>query len=165
MNATYKGVITSLIMIAVSVVFFYQLQLPVNGSNQFFILMIFVAGILWTLISYNSTRPASAAGFKDFFSEGFKTFIVVALFMAAYTFIFYKLNPQILENSIKENNTLVLKEGNHTPAEIDENATKLRNIFMPMMLAINTIKYLFLGSLMTLLITAFLRKRKFSNNV
>ena len=158
LNATYKGMVTGLLMIAVSLLFFYILKFPVNGKNQLVILGIFIAGVLWSLISFKM-KTVSTAGFKDYFSEGFKTFIVVALLMAVFTFVFYKLNPQILENTIKENNILVLKEGDHTPAEIEANADKLRSIFMSMMLAINTIKYLLLGALVSLIAAGFFSKK------
>ena len=157
-NATYKGLATGIVMIALSVIFFYFLLLPVTGNNQMVILLIFIVGILWSLISFKVKAPATSR-FKDYFSEGFKTFVVVALLMAVFTFVFYKLNPQILENTIKENNILVLKEGDHTPAEINANSDKLRSIFMPMMLAINTIKYLLLGSLVSIITAGFLSQK------
>ena len=159
LNATYKGVVTGIIMIVMSLVFFYIFKLPVNGKNQYAILMTFIAGISWSLISYHLSG-ISEPKLKSYFSEGFKTFIVVTLLMAVFTFIFYKLNPQIMENGILENNAMLLKEGNKTPMEIKENADKLRGIFMPMMLGINIVKYLFLGSLVSLIAGAFLSQQK-----
>ena len=159
LNATYKGVVTGLLMIVFSLLFFYVLKLPVNGRNQVIILILFIAGVLWSLFSFKRNATATA-GFKDYFSEGFKTFIVGALLMAIYTFVFYKMNTQILENTIKENNILVLRQGDHTPAEIDANADKLRSIFMPMMLAINTMKYLLLGALVSAVAAGFLTPQK-----
>jgi hypothetical protein len=159
-SATYKGVITGFLIVLVSLLMFYILKFPVTGNNQFVPLVIFIAGIVWSLFSFRDRSSPEEITFKNFFSEGFKTFIVVTLIMALYTFVFYKLNPQILENSLKENNELILKEGNHTAAEIDANNIKLRNIFMPMMLAINTIKYLFLGALVTLIGAGFLSSKK-----
>ncbi|MFT3911917.1 MAG: DUF4199 domain-containing protein [Ferruginibacter sp.] len=158
LDAKYKGIITGLLMIVLSVVFFYAMKLPVNGRNQFLILVVFIAGLLWTLISFKQHAP-DTAGFKEYFSEGFKNFIVVAFMMAVFTFVFYKLNPQIMEDGIKENNILVMKEGNHTDAEINANADKLRSIFMPMMLTINTFKYLLLGSIISIVAAGFLKKR------
>jgi hypothetical protein len=158
LSATYKGMVTAVIMIAASLIFFYIFDLPVNGKSQYVILLIFVAGVLWSMVSYRMTR-GTVQDLKSYFSEGFKTFIVVTLFMAAYTFIFYKLNPQIMENGIQENNALLLKDGNKTMAEIEDNADQLRSIFMPMMLAINTMKYLLLGSLVSVLAGGFLMRK------
>ena len=159
LSATYKGLITGALMILLSLVFFYIFKLPENGKSQYIILITFIVGVLWSLISYKITSPPNRT-IKNYFSEGFKTFIVVALFMAIFTFIFYKFNPQIMENGIQENNAILLKDGNKTPAEIKENADKLRNIFMPMMLAISTIKYLLLGSLISFITGGFLSQQK-----
>lgn len=158
-STTYKGVITGTLMIVLSLLFFYIMKLPANGKNQYIILIVFIAGILWSLISFKLNGPPTLT-IKNYFSEGFKTFIVVTLFMAVFTFIFYKLNPQIMENGILENNALILKDGNKTPAEINENADKMRSIFIPMMLAINTIKYLLLGTLISIIAGGFLSQPK-----
>ena len=158
-SAKNKGIVTGAIMIALSLIFFYKLNLPTNGKNQYVIFLIFIAGILWSLISYNLSGT-SEQKLKSYFSEGFKTFIVVTLLMAVFTFIFYKLNPQIMENGILENNKMLLKEGNKTPMEIKENADKLRGIFMPMMVGINIVEYLFLGSLVSLIAGAYLSQQK-----
>lgn len=153
-NATYKGIFTGALMIVLSIVFFYLLKYPVNGDNQIVILIIYLLGIIWSQLSLK--KKGGIYSFKEYFSEGFKTFIVITLFMVAYTFVFYKLNTQILETAIKDNEALVLKQGDHTPAEITANSDKLRNIFMPMMLAINTIKYLLLGAIVSLIGAGFL---------
>lgn len=159
LTATHKGIITGLAMIVASVIFFYVLKFPENGTNQLLVWLIYISGIIWSLASYKMADHGSAS-FKDYFSEGFKTFIVVTLFMAVFTFVFYKLNPQILEETIKTNNIIVQKEGDHTPAEIEENAKRLRNIFMPMMLATKTLMNLFIGALISIIGGIILRSRK-----
>jgi hypothetical protein len=79
--------------------------------------------------------------------------------MVIFTYIFYKFNTQYRDNGIAENNKLLLQEGNHTPAEIENNALQLKKIFMPMMLGINTFKYLILGVLVTVVGAGFLSKK------
>ena len=158
LTATHKGIITALLLIAVSVFLFYGLKWPENGKSQYIVLVIYIAGIVWAQVTHKMNNKRYIA-FKEFFSEGFKCFIVATLFMVLYTFIFYKLNPQILEKGILENNALLLKDGNHTPAEIETNANKLRSIFMPMMLSINTVKFLFLGALVAVVTGGFLSQK------
>src|SRR5438128_1585034 len=139
--ATIKGLITGFVMIALSLLFFYGLKMPANGREQFAVLSAYVIGIAWSLISYKRSTDAQRT-FKEYFSVGFKTFIVVTLLMVVFTFIFYKCNLQIREDGIAENNKLLLQEGDHTPAEIEKNADKLRSIFIPLMMGIATFKYL-----------------------
>lgn len=161
-SPTIIGVVTAIVIVALSILFFYKMNLPVNGNNQFVIMAVFSLGILWALAKFNRTNPYGRP-FKDYFQEGFKTFIVITLLLVVFTYIFYKLNPQILENKIAESNQMVIAEGNHTMQEIEENAQKLRKIFMPMMLSITMFKYLILGVLITVIGGAFF-SRPGSNN-
>ena len=157
LSATKKGITIAGVLILTSIICFYGLHLPDNGNSQYLMLGLYITGIIWVLLSYHSR--IDYAGMKEYFSEGFKTFIVVTLFMIIYTFIFQKLNPQILEKGIIENNALLQKQGNKTPDEIKETAEKLRSIFMPMMLMLNTIKYLILGVLVTVVTAGFLSQK------
>jgi hypothetical protein len=163
MSATYKGLLVGAVMIILSLVFFYGFKLPANGFNQFAVLAVFVIGLLWSLISLK-IRSVDPLKFKDYFSEGFKTFIVVTLLMVVYTIVFYKLNPQILEAVIKENNELVMKDKNYMASEVEANANKLRSIFMPMMLAITTIKFLLLGAVISAIGAVFLNQQNNPGN-
>ncbi|MES2431709.1 MAG: DUF4199 domain-containing protein [Bacteroidota bacterium] len=154
-----KGLITGFTMIALSLYFFYGLKWPVNSSGQYIIFTIYTLGIAWGIISF-SKNAAPATKFKEYFSAGFKVFIIVTLLMVIYTIVFYKLNPQIIENAIIENNKLALIEGNHTPAEIAANADQFRSIFITMTTAIITIMYLFLGALISAVVSGVIIQMK-----
>lgn len=158
-DATIKGLITGFAMIALSLFLFYGIKLPVNGRDQFLVLTLYVAGIAWSLFTYKKNNTSSKS-FKDYFATGFKTFIVVTLLMVIYTVVFYKFNTQIREIGIAENNELLVKEGNHTPAEIEKNATKIRSIFLPMMIGLTTFKYLIIGALVSAIGAGFLSQKK-----
>lgn len=144
-------------MVLATVVFFYGLKYSITGQNQFVVLGVFVIGVIASLLIFHK-NIAEPQSFKTYFAEGFKAFIVATLIMVLFTFIFYKLNPQIMENGIAENNLLIQAEGNHTPQEIEGNSQKLRDIFIPMMLGITTVKYLILGALISLIGAGFLAK-------
>ncbi len=157
-NATKKGLLISLAIIVVSLLLFYVFHLPENGKSQYVILVTFIIGMLWTMVDFHIKQKITPR-FKDYFSEGFKAFIVVTLLMVLYAFIFYRLNPQIMEKGIEENNILIAKQGSRTPAEIIENANKLRTIFIPMMLFITTMKFLILGTLITVVSAGFMSQK------
>ncbi|MFC4261364.1 DUF4199 domain-containing protein [Ferruginibacter yonginensis] len=156
----YIGLITGILMVAASLILFYPLHLPVTGSNQYIILSLLTMGVLVSLVLYSKQPHENTPTFKDYFTEGFKTFIVVVLIMAIYTFVFYKFNTQILETAIKESNELIIKQGDKTPAEIEANAQKLRSIFMPMMITVTTIKFLIIGALVSVVGAGFLSQKK-----
>ena len=115
-------------------------------------------GIIWSLVSYFKDDP-SAKGFKTFFSIGFKTFIVVTLFMVIYTLIFFSFHTEYRDAKIAENSRMILLQGNHLPSEIEENANKFKKIFIPVMVFTAVFIYLFLGALITAVTSAFLLQK------
>ncbi|MBL0183141.1 MAG: DUF4199 domain-containing protein [Chitinophagaceae bacterium] len=159
LNATKKGLVTGLVMTGLLLFFFYGLKFPFNGKEQYVIYGVYMAGIIWSLYSFGQSGAANKT-FKEYFSAGFKTFIVVTLLMVVFTFIFFSFDTAYRESGIAENNKLLLAEGNHTPAEIESNAIQLRKIFMPMMVGITTFKYLVSGALITAVGAGFLSQKK-----
>ena len=157
-NATRIGLLTAVVMILISLFFYYILNFPVNSYSQFIVWAIYILGVTASMFYFHKQNEQPEA-FKVYFTQAFKCFIVVTLLMAIYTYIFYKINPQILENAITENNKLILSEGNRTPAEIAENEKKLRDIYIPMMLAVHIVKNLFLGAVTGLVGSAFFSKK------
>jgi hypothetical protein len=111
-NSTKKGMLLSLLLISTALICFYLLKMPDNGSSQYIIFFVFIAGLLLGLFHYRQMNLG--AGFKQLFGEGFKIYVVVAFFMVIYSWIFYKYNPQILEEAIKFNEELIIKQGNKT---------------------------------------------------
>ena len=158
-SAKYIGLLTAAAMVAASLILFYVFHFPENGKNQYIIYGIYAVGILIGLLLYHK-KNTDEVSFKNHFSEGFKVFVVVTLIMAVFTFIFYKMNPQILENALVEINTYNAKDADKTPAEITANAEKLRGIFIPMMIATTTVKNLVLGALITIVAAGFLSQKK-----
>ncbi len=158
-TAGRKGLITAAIMIILSLIFFYGLKQPIDSSYQNIIYIVYAIGILWSLIDFSSTTTG-ATKFNEYFSEGFKTFIMVTFLMVIYTLIIYLCNPQIKEAKLALNNQMLLQEGNYTPAEIAANAEKLKSIFIPMTLAVYTFIYLVLGALITAISSAFIGQMK-----
>jgi hypothetical protein len=158
-SAKYIGLLTAAAMVAAALILFYVFHFPENGKNQYFIYAIYAIGILAGLFLFHQTNREDSS-FKNYFSEGFKVFVVVTLIMAVFTFIFYKMNPQILENALVEINSYNAKDADKTPAEVTANAEKLRGIFIPMMIATTTVKNLVLGALITIVAAGFLSQKK-----
>ena len=159
-SSKYIGLITGTAMLMAALIMFYIVKIPAIGSGQYLVWTIYTAGIIWALMNH---KTAPEQTFKAYFSEGFKTFIVAALIIIVYTFIFYKMNPQIVEKMIMDNDALIIKEGNHTPAEMQQNADKFRSIFIPGMLMTNTLIYLVIGALVSVIGAGFLADKKVKN--
>jgi membrane protease YdiL (CAAX protease family) len=162
-SARNIGIITGLIMVAASLVMLYVLKMPEAGTSKYVTYGIYIAGILLALVLYKNSANKEVS-FKAFFSEGFKVFVVAVLIMAIFTFVYYKMNPQIIENYVIETNKFNSTDPNKTAAEVIENGNKIKNIFIPMTIAMNTLLYLILGALVTAIGAGFLSQPMLNDN-
>ena len=152
---TQKGVITGTLMVLASLFSLYVLKNPFESYFQFIVYSIFCAGIVWSLLTYSTTAGAKNS-FKDYFSTGFKAFIVIALVMAVFTFAYFSLHPGFRDEKIAENSRLLALQGDHLPKEIEENSKQLKKMFMPLMISSAVFRYLILGTLITVITAGFL---------
>ncbi len=149
LSAKYIGLIAGGLMVAVSLLMFYTLHLPEQGTVKYICYGIYTAAIVLGLANFKAGN-AQEKTFKNYFSEGFKVFVVITLIMAVFTIIFYKMNPQIIDHSLAEINKYNVADANKTPAELADNGKEFKKIFIPMTVAITTFMYLILGALVTL---------------
>lgn len=156
--STKLGIIGGLAIIATICVLIYLLKMPYTGQPQGIALILYVSFIFYSVYSFCKREP-NARGLKTFFNQGFKTFIIMTLFIVVFTFIFYKSNGSFLDERLMTNSVLAREQGDHTENEIMENNEKLRNIYMPMMLSITTIILLILGSISSIVAAAIFKKK------
>ncbi len=162
-SAKNIGLATASLMVATALVMFYIFKFPDTGVTTYVQYGIYIAGILFALILHKQSSSEEKA-FKDFFSQGFKVFVIAVLFMAIFTFIFYKMNPQILEAKLIDINKFNSLDQNKTAAEVIENSKKLKKIFIPFTVAMNTLLYLALGAIVTALGAGFLSQPMLNDN-
>jgi cytochrome bd-type quinol oxidase subunit 2 len=158
-SARNIGLITGGLMVAISLLLFYQFNSSDKGVVKTICYSIYTVGIVVALFNFKLNHKEDKT-FKEYFSEGFKTFVVVVLIMAVFTFVFYKMNPQIFETTLAEINKYNAMDTNKTAMDVSENADKLRKAFMPMTIATNVIIYLIIGSLVTICGAGFLSQKK-----
>jgi hypothetical protein len=154
---TQKGLITGALMIIASLFSSEILKNPVESYFQFIIYFLFTGGILWSLIAH-SKKNGNTLSFKDYFSIGFKTFIVVTLLMAGFAYIYFSYHTEFRDTKIAENSQLLLKQGDHLQKEIEENANQLKKMFLPLMISSAVFRYLILGALITAITGGYLSK-------
>ena len=152
LTASRIGLITVSIMIILSLIFFYVLKQPVESEYQYIIFGTDAIGIIITLLLFTSRN--NSIEFKDYFSEGFKTFIIVTFFIVVYVLIFNICNPQIREAKLALNNQIAAQDPNRTPEEVAANAAALRPHLLALTVAGYTVIYLFLGVIITAVTSA-----------
>lgn len=157
-NATQKGLITGILMVAVSLILFYTHE-PFDSLIQYIIYAVYLGGIIWTLFSFSASINEPTK-FSRFFLEGFKCFIIVTLIMVLFTFIFNKMHPEFKEQLALAYKDDLIKQGNSTPPEIDQHVIKMKDYYLTILISRTIFAYLFLGAVITATASFVFKKRK-----
>lgn len=158
-SPAWKGLITGLVMISISLGVYYA-DLPASSPIQYIIYAAYGLGIIWTLFAYR--RSASFTGkFGDLFGQGFRCFIVVILMMVSFTYIFSKMHPEFAEESASAYKEALLKEKkkDQTPAEMDQLVSKYQSSFTTILVFGSIFGYLIIGAGVTAAASALLTRR------
>ena len=158
LSATYKGLITGALMILVSLGIYF-LKKDFDNVLQYVTYSIYIGGILWTLFAYRQSGD-EPKNFKNYFSQGFRCFIVVTLLMVAFTWIFLKMNPGLRDEMAQHYRADLESKKNYTPAEIDNMVNTAKEYFVAMLTSMAIFGYLIIGALVTLIGAGFLSQKK-----
>ena len=158
LNATKKGFITGIIMIGLSLLFFYSGQ-PFNSPLQYLIYVVYAGGIIWTIYEFSRSEE-STNKFAAFFLQGFKCFIIITLLMVVFTFAFNKMHPEFKEDMVRAYKEEMLKKGNSTPDEMLKNIEKAKEYYLTMLISGAIFGYLLIGAAITAATSLLFIKRK-----
>lgn len=147
-SSTYKGLITGLLMLGVSLGIYY-LKGGFENNLQYITYALYVTGILWALMSFKNSASEKKS-FKNYFTEGFKCFIVIAFVMVLFTLIFTKLHPELKEQMATAYRAGLVSKGNYTPPEIDKMVLQAKEYYVTMLVSMAIFGYLVIGSIVTL---------------
>jgi len=79
--------------------------------------------------------------------------------MVLFTFVFVKMNPQMLDGFIQQNNKELAAQGNRTQAEILQNEMNIRSSYPLVMTMGAMVIYLVIGALVALAGAGFLSQK------
>lgn len=157
LSATYKGLITALVMIGLSLGIYYSGQRP-ESQFQYLIYVVYIAGIVWSIYSFSRSEE-NPNKFGAYFQQGFKCFIVVTLFMVLFTYIFNKMHPEFKEDMARAYKAEMESKGNSTPAEIASNVEKMKEYYLTMLISGAIFGYLLLGAAISAIASFLFIKR------
>jgi hypothetical protein len=158
LNATKKGLITGLVMVGMSLAIYYSGQ-PFDSPLQYIIYAVYAGGIIWTLYEFSKSEE-NTNKFAAFFLQGFKCFIVIALLMVVFTFVFNKMHPEFKDAMAKAYSEDLIKKGDKTPAEVLTNVEKAKDFYLTMMISGAIFGYLMIGAVITAAASLLFMKRK-----
>jgi Protein of unknown function (DUF4199) len=157
-SARNKGLITGAVMILISICI-YMAKKGFDNGLQYITYTAYVAGILWTIFTFKK-QTGNTATFKQYFSEGFKCFIVVTLLMVLFTLVFILLHPEMKEQMVAMMRTEIVKLKDITPLDIENRIEAAKKAFIPSLLIGAVFGYLAIGALISVIAAGFLSSKK-----
>ena len=158
LSAKYKGLIVGILMI-ITYLLIYKKG---NFDDNLQLLLrygLYIGGIIWTLISFHNSSPINNT-FRNYFSEGFKYFIIVTLLMVIFYFIFLKMTPGIKEKLFQQNMDELKMKGDKTPAEINSIIEDAKKHFITMFTFVTIFGHMIVGALVTAIISSIMIRNK-----
>jgi len=156
-SATQKGFVTGLLILLVSAVTFW---LKGNFENTVVLIAYFIyaAGIAWQMLSFHQENKE--ATFRQYFQQGFKTFIIVTLIMVCATWLFLKFNNGMIESMVNNQRDLLKQDKNIAAAEIESHLATYRKFILPGYTMAAVLSYLGIGTLISFLLGIFLTMKQ-----
>ena len=97
--------------------------------------------------------------FGEYFSQGFKCFIVVTLLMVIFTAVFLLLQPLLKDEMAVVYKADLVKNGNYTMPEIEDRIKMAKKSFVPSLIMGAVFGYLVIGALVTVIAAGFLSQK------
>ena len=145
-------------MISISLLI-YAAKHDFDNGLQYIVYGTDVAGILWTLFTFKKEK-GNEAGFKLYFAEGFKCFIVVSLLMVLFTLVFILEHPELKEQMAVSMRADYANEKNLTPVDIENKIDAAKKFFLPGFLMGAVLSYVAIGALISVVGAGFLSVKK-----
>lgn len=126
-STTTKGLIIGLILIVIGLAIYF-LKIDANGPIRWLQLAIFLAGIIWAVMSYGQQINYHST-FGNYFAHGFKTAAVATVILIIYIIIFNLLFPDFKEAAMEQARKNMV-EKNMSPEQMDQALTITKKFFM-----------------------------------
>ena len=152
-----KGVIISLLLIIYGLIIYFTGQMQ-NQSLSYVQYVIFLAGIIWSCISYSKQMNGNVT-FGNLFGHGFKTSAVVTVIVLVYTVISLKfLFPDIVDKSLEMSRKKMEETGKLSDSQIDTQLAMVRDHFLLFAIAGILIFFAIVGCISSLIGAAVAKK-------
>ena len=148
-TSTTKGIVISLILIVIALATYF-LDLDASSGIQYVSYVIFIAGIIWSVIYYGKQIDHNAT-FGNYFAHGFKVAALVTAIMIIYVVIFVNLFPDMKEKAMEAARKNMEAKGKMTPEQITQALTFTKKFFMVFAIGATLLGYLIFGALASLI--------------
>ncbi|MEO6814514.1 MAG: DUF4199 domain-containing protein [Ginsengibacter sp.] len=160
-----KGIVIGLILIILTLTTYF-LDIKTNGPLQYIGYIIFIGGIIWSVMTYGKQIDHNST-FGNYFAHGFKVAAMVTAIMVIYFIIFIVLFPEFKEKAMDEARKAMQSKNNINEDQINAGLEMTRKFFMVFLIGGTLIGYLFFGAIASLIGAAVTKKEpnKFAGDI
>lgn len=144
-----KGLIISLILIVLGLVFYFT-GLYLETWNQYVVMLVYVAALIWAVLSYGKEKDNSVT-FGNLFGHGFKTAAVVTCIMLVYAVVFGFVFPEMKEKIMEKTQEQMSNNPKMTQAQVDQAMEMMKKAFTLFMILGLIFWYLLAGVIASLI--------------
>lgn len=144
-----KGIVLALILIIIALATYF-LNMNQSSAFQYISYVVFIAGIIWSVVSYGKQVEYNSS-FGNYFAHGFKTAATVTVIMIIYIIIFVIIFPDIKEKAIDAVRKAIESKGNMSQEQITQYLVSYRKFFMVIAIAGTLFGYLIFGAIASLI--------------
>jgi hypothetical protein len=155
-STSAKGLAIGLVLVIISLGI-YLLNIDINSPVKWFPLLLFIAGILWSINLYGKQIKHNS-GFGNYFSHGFKTSAIVTLIMIAFVIISLFIFPEIKERGIEESRKAMVAQNKLTNEQIESYLATTKKFYAVIAIGFTLFLYMSLGALSSLVGAAITKK-------
>lgn len=158
LRPTIKGLITAALMIAVFLGIYYAGK-DADTRLQYIVYIIYALGIAWAVIAHRQS-PAFTGKFSDLFSQGFKCFIIVTLFIALFYGIFNYQHPEFRDEAAAFYKEQLVQQKDKLPPDIESEVATYKKQYTLRLVSGAIFGYLIIGAGVTVVLSVLLTRRK-----
>ena len=164
-TSTTKGIVLALILIIIALATYF-LNMNQNSALQYISYVVFIAGIIWSVVSYGKQVEYNST-FGNYFAHGFKTAATVTAIMIIYVIIFVTLFPDMKEKAMDAARKSMEAKGNLTKEQITQALGFTQKFFTVFLIAGTLVGYLIFGAIASLIGAGITKKnpRPFENDI
>ena len=151
-----KGVVISLIMIALSLVMYFT-GMDVNSPLRWVTYCVFIFGVIISIMQYGKEIDHNAT-FGNYFAHGFKISAAVTVIMIIYIIGFVYLFPDFKEKAIDEARKAINKRENMSEDQRIQALEMTKKLFMVFLVGATLIYNLIIGAVASLIGAAITKK-------
>jgi len=154
-TTTTKGLIIGLILVVLGLIIYF-LKLDINGPVKWVGYVVFIGGIIWSVISYGKQINYNST-FGNYFAHGFKVSALVTAILIIYVVIFNLLFPEFKEMAMEQSRKAMI-EKNVPQEQMQKGLEITKKFFMVFVVGGTLFIYILVGAISALIGAAVTKK-------